>query len=172
MGATTHPLLYEWDGEAMVPSRAFTAEANRQFVVGERYRLAEVEDASEVSRRHQFAWLNEAWKTMPDDLIAEFPTAEHLRKKALIATGFCTTTDFVCGSKAEADRWGRNLRREVDEYAVVVVSGTVVRVFRAKSQKRGAMDRAEFQASKQALLEWVSAKLGVEPEQLERARAA
>jgi hypothetical protein len=55
-----------------------------------------------------------------------------------------------------------------------VVRGHVVVMREAKSQKRSGerMDKEEFQASKDAILGWVSNLLGVEPGELEKAHAA
>jgi hypothetical protein len=161
------PLPFVWTGEGLKPlsSRA----ADQHYVIGERYTVAPIEERSEVSHRHEFAWLREAHASLPDHLAAEYPTPDHLRKRALIATGFCTTADYVCGNRAEALRWAANMRKEVDEYTLVIVSNTVVRVHKAKSQKRGAMDKAEFQASKTAIIEWVAGLLDVAPDTLARA---
>lgn len=167
----SHPVLPMWfqytDDEVLVPrSKAAAAEA---FVIGEYYRMGEVEERSEVSHNHQFAWLKTAWESLPDHLVPLYPSPEFLRKKALIATGHCTVQDYPCGSKVEAERWAANLKRESDAYTIVETSGTVVRVFRARSQARGKMDKAEFQKVKQDLIEWVSALIGVAPEDLARA---
>lgn len=167
---TTSPMWFQWDGEAMRP-RSNTA-ADEQYVIGQYYRLAEMEEASEVSRNHQFAWLKDAWATLPEHLAYRYPSPEHLRKAALIATGWCTTTDYVCGTAKEAERWAENLRREVSTYDVVEVRASVVRVHRARSQRRGAMQKADFQACKTAILEWIAALLDVDAEALSRARAA
>jgi hypothetical protein len=164
------PMWFQWDGEAMIPRSRRAAD--ERFVIGEFYRLGEIEEASEVSRSHQFVWLKEAWANLPDHLVAAYPSPEHLRKAALINTGWCTTTDYVCTSHAEAQRWATNLRREVSPYDVVEVSAGVVRVHRARSQKKGAMDRKDFQDSKNAILEWVAKLLEVDPAALERAKAA
>lgn len=163
-------MFFQWSGEAMIPRSNLAAD--EVFVVGQYYRLAEVEEASEVSRNHQFAWLKDAWATLPDHLSYRYPSPEHLRKAALIATGWCTTTDYVCGTPTEAQRWAENLRREVSTYDVVEVSASVVRVHRARSQRRGAMDKKDFQACKSAILDWVAGLLEVEPGALERSRAA
>lgn len=170
MSPSTAPMFFQWSGEAMIPRSARAAD--EQYVIGQFYRMGEIDERSEVAHRHEFAWLREAWLNLPDHLARAYPSAEHLRKAALIATGWCTTTDYVCGSHAEAQRWAANLRREVTEYDVVEVRAGVVRVHRAHSQRRGAMDKKEFQASKNAIIDWVSALLGVEPEALQRARAA
>jgi hypothetical protein len=154
------------------PLGRFADTAAHHYGEGEIVNLVAHEDRSEVSHRHEFAWLREAWANLPEGLADAYPSAEHLRKRALIATGWCTTQDYVCSSKAEAARWAANLRRETDEHALVIVSEAVVRVHRAKSQARGKMNKADFQASKTAILEWVAALIGVAPEQLTHARAA
>lgn len=157
------PMTYIWDGEAMRVQGRFCSQADEAFVIGGVYRLAEIEERSEASHRHEFSWLREAWMSLPERVAAEYPSSEHLRKRALIATGWCTMTDYVCGSNAEALRWATNLRKEMDEYALVIVERTVVRVLKAKSQSIRAMGKADFQASKTALMEWVAKLLEVEP---------
>ncbi len=166
------PMIYQWNGEAMEPLPRFHNLANSQLCIGQTYRLVEQEERSEVSHRQEFAWLKDAWLNLPEAVASEYPTTEHLRKRALIATGWCTVSDYVCSSAAEAARWAANLRREADEYTLVTVSRSVVRVFKAKSQARGAMGKEDFQASKRDILEWVAGLLDVTPGALEQARAA
>ncbi len=161
------PLPFQWDGDTMVPR--WPRKADEHYVIGQDYMLAPLEERSEASHRHEFAFVRDAWSTLPESLADEYPSAEFLRKRALIATGYCTVTDYVCGSNAEALRWATNLRREVDEYAVVIVQKTVVRVLRAKSQSRRAMQPDEFQASKTAILDHIAGLLDVPPDQLRRA---
>ena len=98
MAQQNHPLLWSWDGEAMWPRPAFVREANEQFVVGETYRLVEFEDRSAESHAHQFAFINEAWKNLPERLVKEFPSSAHLRKRALIETGFYHETSTTNGA--------------------------------------------------------------------------
>lgn len=139
---------------------------------GEVVTLAPVEERSEVSHRHEFAWLREAWLSLPEALADEYASPEHLRKRALIAAGWCDVRDYACASRAEAQRLAATLRGELDDYTVVVVRDSVVRVCRAKSQARNKMNAADFQASKTAVLEHVAGLLGVDPQSLQRARAA
>ncbi|MDP3869136.1 hypothetical protein [Phenylobacterium sp.] len=167
MSTTTHPLLFTWDGEAMWPRPAFRKEADRQFTVGETYRLGELAQRSHETHAHQFAWLNEAWKTLPERLAAEFPTAGHLRKRALIETGFHRETILDVGTHEAAVQVATTLRSK-DEFAWIVVRGHVVVMREARSQSKSAMKPEDFQKSKQAILEWVSALLGVAPETLNR----
>lgn len=167
----SYPLLYTWDGEALWPRAAFRKEADKQFVVGETYRMVEAQDRSDASHAHQFAFINEAWKNLPERLAADFPTATHLRKRALIETGFHRETVLDVGTHEAALAVASTLRAK-DEFAWIVVRGHVVVMREAKSQKRTAMDKAEFQASKDAVLEWVARLIGVEPDALQNARAA
>lgn len=169
--AASYPLLWRWDGEAMWPRPAFVSEAKRQFTASETYRLGEFEDRSELSSRHQFAFVGEAWKNLPERLAPDFPTANHLRKRALIETGYFRETVLDVGTKEAAIAVATTLRAK-DEFAWIVVRNHVVVMREAKSQKRTEMEKAEFQASKTAVLQWVSDLLGVAPETLERARAA
>lgn len=163
---TAAPMLFRWNGQAMILHRRHQREADQTFVIGQSYRMVEIEERSEVSHRHEFGWLKDAWLSLPESVAREYPSVEHLRKRALIATGWCTMTDYVCGSAAEAARWASNLRKEVDEYALVIVERAVVRVFKAKSQSRKAMGKEDFQASKTAIIEWVAKLLDVAPETL------
>lgn len=157
-----------WTGECFRPLATYR-HLTAGLEEGPVYDVAADKRRSDVTHRHEFAWLNEAHANLPEHLARQYPSVEHLRKAALIATGWCTTADYVCGSRAEAARWAANLRREMDEYAVVVVSAVVVRVHRAKSQARNAMGGADFQASKSAILAWVAGLLEVAPADLRAA---
>lgn len=169
------PIQFEWDGEAMVPVGRFWArKADEQFVVGDRYRMVEEADRSMASHKHEFAFLSEAWNSLPDELHAQYPSPEHLRKYGLIAKGFCTMKQHACMSAAEAARLELALNGEKDDpYVVIVRRGSVVTTYRAVSQSRRAMGAPQFQQSKQALMEFVGDLLGVAPEDLQKvARAA
>lgn len=124
-----------------------------------------MDDRSAASHAHQFAWLTEAWQNLPEDIAPQYPTAEHLRKRALIQAGFYDEDAIDCGSKDGAERVAAYAQRQ-DEFAVVMVRGQIVLVRRAKSQSKRDMDRAEFQRSKDAILEIVAGMIGVTPQQL------
>lgn len=162
-------MAYRWSNGGFFPTERFQEPAAERYVDGAVYWLTDEPERTEKSHNHEFGFISTAWKTLPDHLTAEYPTSEALRKRALIATGWRTTQDYVCGSKAEAARWAANLRRELDEYALVIVSETVVRVFRARSQSRKAMGGVDFNRSKQDILHWIANLLGVSPETLSSA---
>lgn len=165
-------LAFTWTGEAFFPTDRFRAKADEQFAPGAAYWLSVEPERTQKSHGHEFAFVDEAWKTLPDSVAADYPSSEMLRKRALIATGWCTVKDYPCASRAEAMRTGALLRGELDDYAVVIVRADVVRVCRAKSQAKNRMKAAEFQQSKTDVLNWISALLGVRPEALATARAA
>jgi len=155
--------MFQWDGEAMRPMRSRLAD--REYVVGEKYRLGVIEDRSANSHSHYFAALHEAWTNLPDDQAERFPTVEHLRKYALIQSGFRDERSIACASKAEALRVAAFIK-PMDEYAVVIVREAVVLVYTAKSQSMKAMGKAAFQESKSKVLEIVSIMIGVTPNDL------
>ena len=163
---TIYPVVFEWDGEAMRPLNHHVAD--RQYIVGEHYRLETREDRSHASHAHFFAALNDAHANLPDDLAGRWPTADHLRRYALIRTGYRDERTIVASSKAEARRLAAFIR-PMDEYAAVSVHDAAVIVWTAKSQSVRAMGKADFQASKDAVLGFVAELIGVTPEQLGKA---
>jgi hypothetical protein len=166
------PLMLDWDGEVFRPSGKYWArQADEHFVVGERYRLVEENERSNASHAHEFAFLTEAWNSLPDHLLPQYPNSEVLRKHGLIAKGFCTMVQHVCTTKAEADRLAAILK-PYDQYAIVVARGNVVTVYTAVSQSRRAMGAAQFQQSKTALMEFVGDLLGVDPETIGKVEKA
>ena len=156
---------------AFHPFRRHHNELSARYGDGEIVMLEPVEERSEATHRHEFAWLKEAWLNLPEHLADQFPSAEHLRKRALIMGGFYHETIVDAGTNAAALRVAAFAKGE-DGFAHVVVRGPLVVVRKAKSQSRRSMDKHEFQASKTAILDVVSAMLGVEPRQLEKAQAA
>jgi hypothetical protein len=155
-----------WNGTSMVPTRP--KAAYKEFVVGQRYWLEPVSERSWISHRHEFAFVKEAWMSLPEALADTFPTPEHLRKAALIATGWRRETLIDAGSAAAALRVAAYVRNR-DQFAYVLTRGRMVIVREPRSQRmHGAdrMDRREFQESKEAILGWISELLGVAAERL------
>lgn len=161
----TKPVTYSWDGEAMVPLQHFGASCDRQFIVGETYQLIVHENRSQESHNHYFAAIHDAWMNLPELDSERFATAEHLRKWALIKAGYRDERSVVCASKAEALRVAAFIK-PMDEFAVVLTHEAVVTVYTAQSQSKKAMGADAFQASKQKVLDVISAMIGVEQKAL------
>lgn len=154
------PLLFQWDGEAMKPLPRFAREADQRFVVGEHYRLVPVEERSAKSHAHYFAALHDLWMSIPERLAPDYPTSEHLRKRALVMTGHRNERTFVCASKAEAVRLAAFLRPAI-EFAVVSVHEAAVVEWTPKSQSIRAMGKQDFQRSKDDVLSFARELCGI-----------
>lgn len=157
------PQGFTWDGEAMVPRSPKLAD--KAYVVGENYLLVNYEQRSLATHNHEFAWLKDAWLNLPESLSDQFPTAEHLRKRALIDAGFYDETIVDAGTNAAAVRVASAFRSR-EEFSLVIVRGPAVVIRTAKSQSRRSMNKQEFQASKEAILEVVASLIGVKPGEL------
>ena len=164
-------LPFRWTGEVMEPMRGFRKRADDTYVVGQVYRLEVAEDRSAKSHRHYFAGIHEAWMNLPEAMAERFPTAEHLRKFALIRTGYADRREIVCASRAEARRLAAFVK-PMDEYALVTATECVVTVWTAQSQSTRAMGRAAFAKSKDDVLGLLAEMIGVTVESLKSAEAA
>ncbi|MDO8534121.1 MAG: hypothetical protein Q7S17_05190 [Xanthobacteraceae bacterium] len=141
--------------------------ADKHYVVGETYWMVPHEERSTASHAHYFAAVNEAWQNLSDEQALRFPTAEHLRKWALIEAGYRDERSIVASSKAEAQRLAAFIK-PMDEYAVVTVTDAVVRAYTAQSQSYRAMNRKTFQESKDKVLAVVAGLIGVTADELRR----
>lgn len=165
------PIIYQWSGEAMEPLPRFRKLCDQQFCVGEQYRMEAREERSMASHNFYFASIHEAWSNLPEDQAERFPSAEHLRKYALIRAGFRDERSISCASKAEALRVAAFIK-PIDDYAVVIARDALVVVYTAKSQSVRAMGKADFQASKDAVLDVIAGLIGVAPDALAEAGKA
>lgn len=131
---------------------------------------------SEASHRHQFAWIKDAWSTLPESLMFEdwAATPETMRKRALIECGFYEQVIVDCGEDKTARDVAKEIgkaRRAAHGYAVAAVRGSVAVIRWPESQTYRAMGSKRFQESKTAILDWIAGKLGVSPDELRRAAA-
>lgn len=160
------PVLMTWEGDCFRPYGPRQAAAcDEHFVVGQKYSIVEHHQRSMPGHRRYFAAINEAFKNLPDEQAERFASADHLRRWALIQCGYRDERSIVCASKAEAHRVAAFVK-PMDEYAVVVVRGSVVLVLTAKSQSMKAMGKQTFESSKTAVLDKISAMIGVTQDEL------
>lgn len=162
------PIILRYEGEgAFQPASPYMARlADRHYVIGETYPMAEHHERSMRSHNHYFASLADAWGNLPDALLEEYPTAEHLRKKLLIRAGFATHTDYTLDTPRDAITLAAILAR--DKYSIVEIKGPSVRHWQAESQSIRAMGAKRFQASKSAVFAEVDKLLAVAPGETER----
>lgn len=166
------PLLLRYDGAgAFQTIRQRDADmCDKSLVCGEKYIVEQHQGRSTASHAHYFASVNEAWANLPEDQAERWPSSEHLRKYALIKTGFCDQKDFTCSSMAEARRLAAAIG-QIDTYAVVNVRRNVVQMFTAKSQSYRSMGKLDFQRSKEAVLQYLETLLGTASGELAKAAA-
>ena len=137
----------------MVPHPRYEKVARRQFAEGEEYPLIVLEARSRASHNQYFAAVNEAWDNLAEDIATRWPTAEHLRKWALVEVGFFDEKVFPdCKSPAHAKQLAVFVR-SVDTYAQIHVHKTTVIVREPKSQSAAAMGKDQFEKSKRAVLD-------------------
>lgn len=157
------PIECVWDGEVFRPTGPhWVRRASKQYAAGEIIHIVNQEPRSEASHRRYFATVNEAWKNLPEDIAEKYPTADALRKYALIRTGWFTAQDMTCGSHAAALRTQAFVRTIAEEYAVVDVpkGSSVVTVYTAKTQSY-KMGKADFNKSADDVLSYLANLVGV-----------
>jgi hypothetical protein len=164
------PLYYEWTGDGMRPVGRLLNQARRVFQIGQVYRLEISEERSESSHRHYFAAVREAWMQLPEDKSLQYPSEDHLRRWALIATGWHHERNIECKTPEEAARIAA-IVKPLDNYAVILQRENVVRIYTAKSQSRKNMNKEDFQKSSEAVLDKLSQVIGVRQSQLEKEAA-
>ena len=147
-------LPFTWEGDCFVPLKRFAAAADKQYVVGQEYILQARELRSLASHNHTFAALTDMWANLPEELTEMFPTPEHLRKHALIMTGWRNERHFAASTPEEALKFAAFLR-PADEYALVTTKDNVVVEWTAKSMSYASMDRKTFQRAKDDVLGFV-----------------
>lgn len=161
------PVMFTWaevdvcvDGgevrraRAMIPLSRFLPLCKRQYVDGEEYALAPVENVPSGSRGRLFIEVRETWNSLPED-DERFPTQEHLRKRALVAAGWTDHAQYVLETAKDAKQMARALRR-ADAYAVIRQVGNVVEVWTAKSIAGGQIHADEWRGVKQRALKWLA----------------
>jgi hypothetical protein len=154
-----------FDGNAFVPTTPFLLRlARERYGEGEIISLGIEHERSKKTHDHQFAMIEELWQNLPEAL-AQMPyakSAEALRKHALVECGYTDCETIDAGSKAAAERVAAYLSRLATlahGYAIVKISGPVVRCYTPQSQSFRAMGKKTFQESKEAVLGWVEALL-------------
>lgn len=161
-----NPFAVTWTGTGFDVLYRDAKRADAELVIGQRYGVEVIEERSEASHKQFFAAVNEIWKNLPDDLAAEFPSAEALRKRALIVAGFRDERTIACSSRAEALRLAAFIR-PMDDFALVVVSGSLVSVYTAQSQSKKAMGKERWEASKVAVFDKLAEMIGTSREAVE-----
>jgi hypothetical protein len=133
--------------------------AERSRTSSHAYRLIVAAERSAASHRQYMAAVSEAWANLPERLVGHFPSPDHLRRWALIKTGYCHIEKIV----------GNRRRVAVNGYSVITVEDGVTTVYTAKSQSYTAMGKDEFQKSKDAVLDYLAKLIETTTDELKKA---
>jgi hypothetical protein len=155
---------WRFNGACLFPARPEAAE--RMFEINGRYHLETHFERSSARHRAYFASINEAWHNLPLSAQDELPSPEHLRKYALIKTGWRDERRLVVGSEKEAVRVAAFIR-PMDSFAIVLPQAHQVLVWTARSQSYRAMNREDFNASMDDVLDYIAGLIGVSRVELE-----
>lgn len=139
----------------MIPLPRMLPVAQKRYEEGRVYRFDVEEIQSERSRGHYYATLRDLWGSIPERYGDRWPTPEHLRKYALIATGHFSQRVFSLTDQTSALRLASYIKSK-DEFAVVLVTDSTVTEYTAKSQSPSAMGHKLFQQSKTDCLDYVN----------------
>lgn len=157
------PVLFQWDetDEVLRPADRHRKLCLRQFTDGGIYFLGPHGGANSPSDKAYFAQINSVWKTLPEDMAERFPTAEHLRKYALIKCGYHRHEMRTFDSAEDAQKAALMIR-PFERFAVIRAEGCDVHVFTAMSQRRGSgMSDEDRKESQEKVLNWLAESIGV-----------
>jgi hypothetical protein len=154
----TPQIIAEFDGKVLRP-----VNPCHSLEKGICYEI--VEQRSDETHNHYFACIKTAWENLPTKYRWDYPTPEHLRKRALIESGYCSCTE-ICFTWIGDIPLLQGVAEILDEFAALIVKDSVVYIYRAKSQSYKAMKRDEFQKSKEDVLSFCAGLIGVTPEEL------
>ncbi len=161
---TAHRALpFFWDAEdcCMRPMANYRDTARKNYVDQQQYLMEEAEERSTVSHRHFFACIRKAWNSLPEDKQDEYPSTEHLRKRALIKCKFYNLKIYTCADAAHANELA-GIIQAIDEFALIIVSDDVVKIYTARSVAPSKMKPEEFQRAKEAVLWLLSDMIGTD----------
>jgi hypothetical protein len=167
MNTRPGPIRFIWRDGVLVPDGQRAARyCDENFGEGEVVMMERHEERSDASHRHYFACIQEGWSNLPE-ADERFPTPEALRKWALVRNGYCTESSIVCSSPDQAHTVAAFMG--YTEGVVIVVRDNVVKRFIAKSQSLKAMNKQEFQQSKDVVLDTIAELIRVKRSRLEKA---
>ncbi len=171
------PVVFVWnarEGVMRVAAR-FGNVARAQFRDGEEYPLYVREHRSSKSHAFFFASVKNAHDNLSAENTEILQTPEHLRKWALIVSGWYDETLVDAGE----GKYGRRraiqmagFARKLDDFAEIKVikhgENWFLRVRVAKSQSLSSMDKEEFKKSSRDVLDVLSGTIEVRRADLEK----
>lgn len=159
------PMRFEKDIGFFPENQYWLNICNYRFGDGEVVTLDEVNDRSQKSHDQLFPLLREAFSQLPEEFKEQFPTAEHLRARALIEAGYFDETVVDAGFPDTAREFAATIRGR-STFSLVVIKDNFVIIRDPRSQSLRSMKKKEFQESKTKVLEIVCDMIGITVEEL------
>jgi hypothetical protein len=149
----------------MRPLPRFARQCDKEYVIGEKYRLEAVEERSHASHGHYFSCVADAWNSLPEHLADKFPSSEHLRAYALCMAKdgkWATKRVIPCRDEEQLLKLSAYVRGW-QKFAVIIPDrdNLVLEVREAMSQSTRKMTARDFQASKTDVLDFIEDLIGV-----------
>lgn len=163
------PLVYIGAGKFEATSKYHAARLGELYGQGEVITVEEVQERSLKSHAQFFAELNEMWKSLPESISENFANIDHMRKWALIKSGYRTETHlggFKTNSEAVAVA---AFIGKLDGFCICEVRDKTITVYQAESQSMKSMKKERFEQSKRDVLAEVAKLLHADPSQIEEA---
>lgn len=160
-------LRARFDGEAFRPLDKFMPEVRRTYATGSLVVIDADYPENMAANRAYHAEIRALWQNLPETLDVHYPRPDHLRKRALIKTGYYTANSVALKTAEEA-RVVAGIMKPLDEFSVVIVRDNVIRIFRPRSQRLRhndedavKMDADELRQSRKDVLEFCRKIVGV-----------
>jgi hypothetical protein len=156
------PIICTWEGDGFKPLPGRPLDAARErYKPGERVALVRYDQRSRLSHDHYMVTVRAAWQNWPEDYPVAIASEDQLRKHALIRTDHYDESACAFASPEDAGAYIAMMTRAVD-YAEFSTFEDVVIIRIAKTQRKKLMGSAVFQKSKEDVLDFLSAIVGVD----------
>lgn len=160
-------LRARWRDGTLIPLDKFQPDCRRFFVHDGIY-VVEADRPEHIAANKAYhAEIRTLWSNLPETLDVHYPKPEHLRKRALIKTGYYTANYVTLETEEEA-RVVQSIMKPLDEFSVVIRRNNVVRVYRPRSQRLRReeddavrMDADELKQSRKDVLDFCRALVSV-----------
>lgn len=160
-------LIYLCTEAGMIPAAKDLVAYHKSFEAGRHYRLEEAKERSRESHNDYFQMVFHAWGNLPESERDLFATDDHWRQFCLIKAGFRNEIVQTYDSRNDAIQASAGvalLARRFGQFIITTITGNMLTIYTARTQKMkktsdDGMDKADFEASKQAVLEICCARL-------------
>lgn len=122
------------------------------------------EHRSDAEHRRYMAYVAFGFYHLPEKYRMDFATADDLRAKALVVTGWNVPEVFTgAHSLGEAERFAAH-HRNPRCFPIIDMKTRAVTLLRPRSQSYSQMGKKDFRDSSAAVLKWISELIGMDIE--------